>query len=299
MPEKNTIPKLQRGGKKGDAPKLAPAPPLVDLSRLAIHTMTNKPWSLQQCIDGYATAGLRGLTVWRNVVEDIGAEEAGKLLRSSGLQTIALVRSGFFPAPDSAGRQAAIEDNRLCIEQAATIGAPMIVLVCGAIPGMPLAEARRQIADGIEKLLPLAESHGVKLAIEPLHPMYSADRSAINTMAQARAVCEALRHPMLGIACDVYHVWWDPDLQKEITLAGQMKTLFALHLCDWRVNTRDLLNDRGLMGEGCIDLRTIRGWAEAAGFKGWNEVEIFSTERWAGDQTKYVEQIKQAYLDHG
>jgi sugar phosphate isomerase/epimerase len=275
-----------------------PAIPHTDLSRLAIHTMTNKPWSLLQCIDGYSRAGIKGISVWRNVLEPIGSREAAKMLRDAGMDVAALVRSGFFPAVESSKRQGALDDNRKAIDEAADIGAKMVVLVCGAVPGMSLFDARKQIEEGIASILPHAHTRNVKLAIEPLHPMYAADRSAINTMAQARQICESLRDPMLGIACDVYHVWWDPDLETEIKLAGQQKTLFAFHICDWRVNTRDLLNDRGLMGEGCINLRQIRGWVESAGFSGYNEVEIFSTERWATDQTQYVEQIKRAYMEH-
>ncbi|WP_428939633.1 sugar phosphate isomerase/epimerase family protein [Fontivita pretiosa] len=273
------------------------AQPLTDLSRLAIHTMTNKPWSLRQCIDGYSRAGIRGISVWRNVLEPIGARQAGQMLRDAGMDVVALVRGGFFPAFEQSKRQAAIDDNRRAIDDAAEIGAKMVVLVCGAVPGMPLPEARKQIHDGIATVLPHAEAREVQLAIEPLHPMYAADRSAINRMAEARQICQSLRSPWLGIACDVYHVWWDPDLQAEIELAGKQKTLFAFHICDWRVETRDLLNDRGLMGEGCIPLRQIRSWVEAAGFKGYNEVEIFSTEKWALDQAEYVEQIKRAYLE--
>jgi sugar phosphate isomerase/epimerase len=275
-----------------------PATPLHDLSRCAIHTMTNKPWSLRQCIDGYTRAGIKGISVWRNVLEPMGSHEAGKMLRDAGMDVVALVRSGFFPADELSKRQSALDDNRKAIDQAADVGAKMVVLVCGAVPGMSLFEARKQIQDGIAAVLPHARARNVQLAIEPLHPMYAADRSAINRMAEARQICEALRDPLLGIACDVYHVWWDPDLENEIKLAGQQKTLFAFHICDWRVNTRDLLNDRGLMGEGCINLRQIRGWVESAGFRGYNEVEIFSTERWAVDQTQYVEQIKRAYMEH-
>jgi sugar phosphate isomerase/epimerase len=276
---------------------MAPAP-LNDFSNLAVHTITTKPWSLEECIDQYQAAGIGGITVWRNVVEEVGLEEAARRLRESDLRVAALVRGGFFPAFEASDRQAALDENRRIIDEAAAIGAPMVVLVCGAVPGMPLAEARQQISDGIAALVPHAESHNVQLAIEPLHPMYAADRSAVNTMAQARTICKAIRHPMVGIAVDVYHVWWDPDLEEEIRLAGQMKTLFAYHICDWRVETRDLLNDRGLMGEGCIELPVIRGWMEEAGFEGWNEVEIFSTEKWAMDQKAYLEQIKLAYLKH-
>jgi sugar phosphate isomerase/epimerase len=174
----------------------------------------------------------------------------------------------------------------------------MVVLVVGAVPGTPLPDARAQVADGLAALLGDAEATGVKLAIEPLHPMYAADRSCINRAGDARRICEQLRHPKVGIAFDVYHTWWDPDLEDELRLAGEQGTLFGFHVCDWRVDTRDLLNDRGLMGDGCIDLRTIRGWAEAAGFRGLNEVEVFSTEYWGMDQRDFLRKIREAYLAH-
>lgn len=279
-----------------------PTTPLTDLSRLAVHTMTHKAWSLRQCIDAYAQRGAGGLSVWRNVIDPsqggVRPDEGARMLRDAGLAVPALVRGGFFPAADAATRQAAIDDNKRCLDEAAAIGADMVVLVVGAVPGMPLSEARQQVTEGMAACLAHAEATGVKLAIEPLHPMYAGDRSCINRMAEARHVCEQLQHPLVGIAVDVYHVWWDPDLQREIERAGQQKTLFGYHVCDWRLPTRDLLNDRGLMGEGCIDLRTIRGWVEAAGFTGYHEVEIFSTEYWALDQADYADRIVQAYRDH-
>jgi sugar phosphate isomerase/epimerase len=270
----------------------------IDLKKCAIHTMTNKPWTLAQCCERYAAAGIGGISVWRNVIEPIGIAESARIIGASGLKVPALVRGGFFPATDAQVRSTAEAENKRCIDEAAAIGAEMVVLVVGAVVGMPLNLARQQVVAGIEKLLPYAEANNVKLAIEPLHPMYAADRSCINRMAEARQVCQQLPSKHLGIACDVYHVWWDPDLEAEIALAGQQGILFGFHICDWRPNTRDLLNDRGLMGEGAIDIKTIRSWVEVAGFGGFNEVEIFSTERWAGDQDTYLQQITEAYVNY-
>jgi sugar phosphate isomerase/epimerase len=272
------------------------ASPLTDLSRCAIHTQTNKPWSLRQCIDGYSRIGVKGISVWRHVLEPMGAKEAGKMLRDAGMHVPALVRGGFFAATEAPARQAAIDANRICIDEAAAIGAEMIVMVVGAVPGMSLEDARSQVAEGIAAVLDDAKAANVKLAIEPLHPIYAADKSCINRMAEARQICEKLQHPMLGIAVDCYHVWWDPDLRQEIALAGAQGTLFAFHICDWRVDTRHVLTDRGLMGDGCINLRAIRGWVEEAGFRGFNEVEVFSEQYWAMDQTAYVDLIAAAYL---
>lgn len=270
--------------------------PLADFFRLCLHTITTKPWSLAECISGYQKAGIPAITVWRNAFEKIGAAEAGKMLRDSGLRVASLCRGGFFPGATAEARQAAIDENKRIIDEAAAIGAPLIVLVCGAVPGIDLEAQRGQIADGIAAVLPRAAAAGVRLGIEPLHPMYAGDRSAINTLKQANAIAEALGHPNAGVTIDVYHLWWDPDLESEIARAGRNGKLFSFHVCDWRCPTRDLLNDRGLMGEGSIPIRRIRGWVEAAGFHGDVEVEIFSDEYWAGDQAALVGKIKTAYL---
>ena len=269
---------------------------LKDLKKLCVHTFTTKPWTLQEACAGYAKAGVPAISVWREHVAPVGAEEAGKILKGSGLDVVSLVRGGFFPATSGADREEARNENRRAIDEAAAIGAPLLVLVCGAVKGMPLPVARQQILDGINAVLPHAEQAGVKLAIEPLHPMYADTRSAVNTMEQAINMVTVLDNPFLGIAVDVYHVWWDPYLKAEIKRAG--KSIFAFHVCDWRVPTNDLLLDRGLMGEGCIDIREIRGWVEEAGFNGYNEVEIFSETYWAQDQANFVERIKDAYLRH-
>jgi sugar phosphate isomerase/epimerase len=209
-----------------------------------------------------------------------------------------LCRGGFYPAVEEKTRTEAIEDNKRAIEDAAALGAPLVVLVCGAVPGQSLVESRKQITDGIAATLPLAESLGVKLAIEPLHPMYADDRSAINSLACANDICDELKHPLVGIAYDVYHLWWDPDLEEQTKRTAQANRLFAYHVCDWMTPTTDLLNDRGLMGEGCIDLRGIRGMVEGAGFDGMIEVEVFSNRWWEKPTVEFLEAIKHAYLNH-
>ena len=260
-------------------------------SKLCIHTITTKPWPIEVAMDKYAAAGIGGITVWRQALEGRDIAKVGDDLRSRDLEIVSLCRGGFFPNKTPEGRAAASEDNRLAIREAAALGAPMIVLVCGAVPGQPLAESRKQIADGIAAVLPLAEEHGIRLAIEPLHPMYADDRSAVNTMASANAICDLLDHPLVGIAADVYHIWWDPDLAEQIRITGEKDRLFAFHLCDWMTPTTDLLHDRGLMGEGCIDLKGIRAMVEATGFTGFNEVEIFSKRWWSADQDEFLARI--------
>lgn len=275
-----------------------PSSPLPDLSRLCVHTITTKPWNLETAAAKFSAAGVKGITVWRDTLAGRDIKQTGQMLRDRGLSIVSLCRGGFFPAASAADRAKALDDNRRAIAEAQALGAPLIVLVCGAVPGQPLTESRRQIQDGIAALLPDCAAAGVKLAIEPLHPMYADSRSAVNTLGQANDMVEALGSPWVGVAADVYHLWWDPALEQEIARCGRLNALFAYHVCDWRTPTVDLLNDRGLMGEGCIPLRQIRAWVEAAGFKGFNEVEVFSTRLWAMDQDDYLKKIIQAYQTH-
>lgn len=269
---------------------------LRDCSRLCVHTMTTKPLPLADALREYQNAEIPAITVWRQHIEPYGAEEAGKMLADSGLRVTSLCRGGFFVASSARAREEARTENRRVIDEAKAIGAPLVVLVCGATPDVPLPEARQQIVDSIHALMPHAKAAGVKLAIEPLHPMYAGDRSAVNTLEQAVNMVTLLDSEWVGLAVDVYHLWWDPFLKAEINRATG--NILAFHVCDWRTPTRDLLNDRGLMGEGCIDIPQIRGWVEAAGFKGDIEVEIFSDEYWALDQPRWLKRIKNAYLNH-
>ena len=274
------------------------ARPLTDCSKLCVHTITTKPWPIELAMDKYAEAGIGGITVWRQSLEGRSISRIGDQIRERKLTIVSLCRGGFFASTTLEGRDAAIEANRIVIREAAQLGARLVVLVCGAVPGQPLEESRKQIADGIAAVLPLAEEHNIRLAIEPLHPMYADNRSAINTLASANAVCDQLDHPLAGIAADVYHIWWDPDLTAQIRLAGAKKRLFAFHISDWNTPTVDLLNDRGLMGEGCIDNQGIRGMVEAAGFDGFHEVEVFSNRWWSRDQAEFLNEITASYLKH-
>jgi len=271
---------------------------IQDFSKLCVHTITTKPWSIDQAAVAYEKAGVKGISVWRDTLSTHGPADTGKLLRDHGLSIVSLVRGGFFPHTTDQARTKAIDDNIIAIDEAAALGAPLVVLVCGAVPGQTLSVSRDQIRDGIEALLDHAESCNVKLAIEPLHPMYADDRSAINTMGQANDMTEAIGSAWLGVAVDVYHLWWDPDLEQEIKRCGANQHLFSYHICDWKTPTKDMLVDRGLMGEGCINLPQIRDWMEAAGFQGFHEVEIFSDIYWQMDQTEFLDKIKQAYVDH-
>ena len=255
------------------------SPPNPDLLSLNTATVREK-WSLRQMIEGCARHGIRGIAPWRDKLAELGVKEAAKLIRAHGLSVTGLCRGGMFPAADGQGRRAAIEDSLRAIEDAATLEARCLVLVVGGLPSgsKDLAGAREQVRDGIGAVLGHARACGVPLAIEPLHPMYAADRACVNTLAQANDLCDELGDG-LGLAVDVYHVWWDPRLKAEIERAGA-KRLLAFHICDWLVPTTDLLLDRGMMGDGVIDIPLIRSWVEAAGYRGFHEVEIFSANDW-------------------
>jgi sugar phosphate isomerase/epimerase len=271
------------------------AKPLTDLSQLCIHTITTKPWTIEEAAKKFAAAGVKGITVWRDALEGRNTRKTGERLKDLGLKIVSLCRGGFFPDIDKTKRSAAIAENRKAIDEAAELGTSMVVLVCGAEPRQSLQDSRNQIQEGIQILLPYAEKAGVRLAIEPLHPMYADSRSAINTMAQANEMAEALNSPWVGVAVDVYHLWWDPFLEQEIKRCGKNGNLLAFHICDWNVPTTDLLLDRGLMGEGCIPIRSIRAWVEETGFNGFYEVEIFSNKFWKGDQSEFLKKIIKAY----
>jgi len=269
-----------------------------DTSRLCIHSITHQPWPIETTIEQLSARSVGAITVWRQVLEGHSVSAIATHIRVAGLKVISLCRGGFFPATDISQQQRAIDDNRKAIDQAAELGAPLLVLVPGAHPSQSLHTSRQQIVEGIAAILPHAAACDVRLGIEALHPMYADTRSAINTLRQANELCAQFNSPSLGVVVDVYHLWWDPDLQVEIQRAGDTQRIFAYHICDWKSPTTDLLNDRGLMGEGCIPLRQIRTWIENSGFDGFHEVEIFSNHYWAMDQEVFLERIIQAYLGH-
>lgn len=245
---------------------------------------------LPEIIDACVQRGIRAISPWRDQVQAAGLATISRLVREHGLALSGYCRGGMFPAADDAGLQASHEDNLRALEEACELKAACLVLVVGGLPGAlagqaahkDIARSRGQVRDGIARLLEAARPAGMPLAIEPLHPMYAADRACVNTMEHALDVCDELdasHGGALGVAVDVYHTWWDPKLQQQIERAGRER-LLALHVCDWLTPTRDLLNDRGMMGDGVIDIPRIRGWVEAQGFDGYSEVEIFSTENW-------------------
>ena len=254
---------------------------MKDPKRLSINMATvREQWNLKQCLEGFQSHGLGGIAPWRDKIAEVGLRDAASMIADSGLEVTGLCRAGLFAAADTRARQTILDDNRRAVDEAAEIGAACLIIVAGGLaPGSKsIEEARRQVWEGTAALLEHARPAGVRLAIEPLHPMYAADRSCINTLAQANDLCEALGEG-IGVAIDVYHLWWDPDLERELHRAGPER-LLAFHISDWLVPTRDLLLDRGMMGDGVIDIAKIRGWVEAAGYTGLAEVEIFSATNW-------------------
>ena len=258
---------------------------------LSVNTATLRGTGpLDVILDACAARGIRAISPWRDQVHAIGLERTASLVRDNGLDLSGYCRGGMFPAMDASGRLAALDDNRRAVDEAKQLGAACLVLVVGSLPGAlagapaskSLFAARQDVHDGIAATLEYARSVGMPLAIEPLHPMYAADRACVNTMEQALDLCDAIdpaRSGALGVAVDVYHVWWDPKLEAQIARAGRER-LLAFHVCDLLVPTRDLLNDRGMMGDGVIDIPQIRRWVETQGFDGYSEVEIFSADDW-------------------
>ena len=259
---------------------------------LSINTATvRKQWPLDRIIEECARRDIRAISPWRDQVAAVGIDKIEQALRATGIRLSGYCRGGFFPAADAAGLKAALDDNRRAIDEARQLEAPCLVLVVGSLPGAltgspayhDIARARNEVRDGIAASLEYARQVGMPLAIEPLHPMQAAERACINTLEQALDLCDELdpgQTGMLGVAADLYHIWWDPKLQSQIERAGA-KRLLAWHVCDWLTPTRDLLNDRGMMGDGVIELKKCRQWMESAGYQGFAEVEIFSEHWWS------------------
>ena len=269
------------------------------INTATVRKQRGEDWPLLDILDACAARGIRAVSPWRDQVAAAGLQATAQRLKSHGLELSGYCRGGMFTYTDATSRHAVRDDNRRALDEACTLNAPCLVLVVGGLPGAlagqaahrDIAGAREQVTEGIAALLEDARERRMPLAIEPLHPMYAADRACINTLEQALDVCDALdaaapdgegRHVgsgALGVAVDLYHVWWDPKLHAQIERAGKER-LLAFHVCDWLTPTTHLLEDRGMMGDGVIDIRPIRAAVEAQGFAGYSEVEIFSSTNW-------------------
>jgi sugar phosphate isomerase/epimerase len=258
------------------------SPPNPELLSLNTATVRGK-WALRKTMESCSRHRFRGISPWRDELAQMGVKEAATAARGSGLTVTGLCGGGGFPASDRRSRQAAIDDTRRAIDDAATLEARCLVLEAGTLPqgSKDLPGTREMLRDGIGDVLDHARSAGVPLAIEPLHPMYCAGRGCVNTLAQALDLCDELDRggASLGVAVDVYHLWWDPQLKAQIERAGE-KRLLSLQISDWLPASKDMLADRGMMGDGVVDLPLIRTWMEEAGYRGFHEVEVLSSGNW-------------------
>ncbi len=270
--------------------------PMDDLSRLSLNQATTKRWTLAEAAEGCARAGIPWIGVWRDRLAEVGAKQAAKIVRDAGLRVSGLCRGGMFPAATAAERRERIEDNRRAIEEAATIGTDVLVLVCGPPPDRDIAAARAMVEEAIRELTPFAADHGVRLAVEPLHPMFAADRSVIATLREANNLVERIGSPQVGVIVDAYHVWWDADVYDEIARCG--RNILGFHVSDWIVPLPDVLLGRGMMGDGFIELRRLRTAVDAAGYDGPIEVEIFNQAIWDAPGDEVLALMCRRFLEH-
>ena len=259
--------------------------------QLAIHTFTNQPWSIHECIENYARAGIGGISVWRETLAGQDLKKVRTHLSDSGLDPVCLVRGGFFTGKTAIDRENGISKNLEALREAEALGLPMIVLVCGATLGQSPEENLEQIEEGIRAIIPAAEAANVKLAIEPLHPMYAGDRSAVASLRDANLLAQRINHPLVGIAVDTFHVWWETNLEAEIQACAQNNHLFAFHICEFKPDFDHPLLDRGLPGEGVNATPRILKMVRNSGFTGLTEVEIFSRKYWAMNQHDFLQKI--------
>lgn len=270
--------------------------PLRSLERLSLNQITTDRLSLPEAVEACLRAEVSWMALWRHKIAETGLTESKRLIREAGIRLSSVCRGGYFPAATARERNERLDDNRRAVEEAAELGAQTLVLVCGPAPDRDIDFARRTVEESIHKLVPYARSYGVKLGIEPLHPMYAAERSVINTLAQANALAQQFDAHDVGIVVDAFHVWWDPQLYSQ--LAEAKGRILGYHVSDWIVPTPDLLMGRGMMGDGTIELRRMRHAVEEAGYVGPIEVEIFNRQIWdmAGDDALSL--IKARFLEH-
>jgi sugar phosphate isomerase/epimerase len=265
------------------------------LDRLSFNQITADPWSLEDTVRQCVTHEVSTLAVWRHKL-DGDVAKAAMLIRGAGLRVSSLCRGGWFSAPTAAERRERVADNRLAIEQAATLGAPVLVIVSGPANGQSLADARATVLDGLAEVLPDAQKAGVILGIEPLHPMYAAERSVVLTLRQANDMAEQLASPNAQVVIDAFHVWWDPELIQQIERARGR--IAGFHVSDWPVPLLGILMGRAMMGDGVIELRQLREAVDRAGYDGPIEVEIFNEEVWKHADDGLLRLVKQRFRDH-
>ncbi|MFC8367120.1 sugar phosphate isomerase/epimerase family protein [Streptomyces sp. NPDC057239] len=273
----------------------------ADLARFSINQMTVKQLSLPDLVDACRDLGVPGVGLWREPVQAYGVEAAAKLVRDAGLAVTTLCRGGFLTAIDPGERAAALADNRRAVDEAATLGTDTLVLVSGGLPAgsKDLRGARERIADALAELGPYAEEHGVRLAIEPLHPMFASDRCVVSTLTQALDIAERFPAHQVGVTVDTYHIWWDDQAPAQIARAGAQGRIHTFQLADWTTPLPEgVLNGRGQIGDGAVDMREWKGHVEAAGYTGPIEVELFNDTIWARDGREVLAETAARFVEH-
>jgi sugar phosphate isomerase/epimerase len=274
---------------------------VTDLARLSINQETIKQWSLPELAAGCTEAGITSVALWRAPVQEYGVSEAAALMRDHGITVTSLCRGGFFTASDPTQRAEALADNRAAIDEAAALGTGTLVLVSGGLPEgeRDIAAARERVAEAIGSLVPYAAEHGVRLAIEPLHPMYASDRCVISTLEQALDIAERFAPEHVGVVVDTYHLWWDDRAPTGIARAGEGGRIACFQVADWVTPLPEgVLLGRGQLGDGCVDLRGFRALADKAGYQGQVEVEIFNPGLWARDGAEVLAEVADRYRRH-
>ncbi|MFK0017969.1 sugar phosphate isomerase/epimerase family protein [Streptomyces sp. NPDC090798] len=274
---------------------------MIGLARFSINQMTVKQLSMPELVECCLELGVPGVGLWREPVQSYGLDATAKLVRDAGLAVTTLCRGGFFTAIDPRERTRALDDNRAAVDEAATLGTDTLVLVSGGLPAgsKDLHGARERIADALGELGPYAAERGVRLAIEPLHPMYAADRCVVSTLAQALDLAERFPADQVGVTVDTYHIWWDDTAPAQIARAGAGGRIHTFQLADWTTPLPEgVLNGRGQIGDGSIDMREWRGYVEAAGYSGPIEVELFNDGLWARDGREVLAETAARFVEH-
>jgi len=289
-------------GRPASVPTPVPGDPR--LARLSLNTATTKRWTLREAVDGCVRAGLPALGLWRDRVAEVGAEAAGRMVADAGLRVSSLCRGGFLTAPGDEAGAAALEDNRAAVREAAAVGARELVLVVGGLPAegparTDLVGARERLGDRLGELVPCAVEHGVRLALEPLHPLFASDRAVLSTLGQALELASAHPAGAVGVVVDAYHVWWDPDLRTSVLRAGAEGRISSYQVCDWVLPlAADPLLSRGMVGDGHVDFARLGGWVGEAGYTGDVEVEIFNEAVWSAPGDAVLATLARRYVEH-
>jgi sugar phosphate isomerase/epimerase len=273
---------------------------VVDYERLALNTATVKRLSLEDAVDATARAGLSHIGLWRDRVAEAGVQSSAQLVRRAGLTVTSLCRGGFLTAADPHEQELAVKDNQAAIMEAQLLGTTELIMVVGGLPegDRDLGAARERVAQRLHDLVPFAVDHGVRLVLEPLHPMYAADRAVLSTLKQALDLATPFPASAVGVVVDTFHVWWDPELPEQIARAGREGRLAMYQVCDFTLPiAADALLSRGMMGDGVIDFAAISRSIHAAGYRGPVEVEIFNRAVWDSDPADVLARMKDRYAE--